>query len=114
MHLFHGLSKCSRFVLTLEVDHVAASLGGGSLPSGEPKTPKLTHFQCFGGTENGTSDARIKILRQLFNTNTPQNPHLDTLGTILDPRKVILSHFVLFVEFWSFSWAGGYFFWEGV
>ena len=35
--------------------------------------------------------------------------HLDTLGTILDPRKVIFSHFLLFLEFWSFSQAGGYF-----
>merc|ERR1712016_326462 len=62
--------------------------------------------------ENGTSGARIKILRPLFNTNTPlpQNPHLDTLGTILDPRKVIFSHFVLFGQFWSFSRVGGYFF----
>ena len=77
---------------------------------GTPKTAKMTYFGRFGDTKNGPSSARIKILRQLFNTNTPQNPHLDTLGTILDPRKVIFSHFVLFVEFWSFSRAGGYFF----
>ena len=36
-----------------------------------PKTPKMGVFGYFGGTENGTSGARIKILRPLFNTNTP-------------------------------------------
>ena len=37
----------------------------------------MTHFQRFGGTKNGTSGARIKILRPLFNTNTPtKTPHL--------------------------------------
>ena len=35
---------------------------------------------------------------------------IDTFGTILDPLKVIFSHFALFGEFWSFSRAGGYFF----
>ena len=34
-------------------------------------TPKMDVFGYFGGTENGTSGARIKILRPLFNTNTP-------------------------------------------
>ena len=32
---------------------------------------KNTHFGRFGGTENGTLGAQIKILRPLFNTNTP-------------------------------------------
>ena len=65
-----------------------------------PKMPKMGVFGHFGGTKNGTSGARIKILRRVFNTNTPLKiPHLDTLGTILDPRKVIFSHFVLFGEF---------------
>ena len=36
-----------------------------------PKTPKMGVFGYFGGTENGTSGARIKILRPLFNANTP-------------------------------------------
>ena len=40
----------------------------------------------------------------------PQNPHLETFGTILDPLKVTFSHFALFGEFWSFSGAGSYFF----
>ena len=35
------------------------------------KTPKMGVFGYFGGTENGTLGARIKILRPLFNTNTP-------------------------------------------
>ena len=77
-------------------------------------TPKITHFGRYGGTENGTWDARFKILRPILNTNTPppspENPHLDTLGTILDPRKMIFGHFVLFGEFWSFSRVGGIFF----
>ena len=36
-----------------------------------PKTPKMGVFGYFGGTKNGTWGARIKILRPLFNTNTP-------------------------------------------
>ena len=36
-----------------------------------PKTPKMSVFGYFGGTKNGTSGARIKILRPLFNINTP-------------------------------------------
>ena len=36
-----------------------------------PKRPKMGVFGYFGGTENGTLGARIKILRPLFNTNTP-------------------------------------------
>ena len=36
-----------------------------------PKTPKMGVFGYFGGTENGTWGAQIKILRPLFNTNTP-------------------------------------------
>ena len=43
----------------------------------------------FGGAENGTSSARIKILRPLFNKNIP----------ILDPRKVIFGHFIFLVIF---------------
>ena len=31
-------------------------------------------FGYFGGTKNGTWGARIKILRPLFNTNTPLKP----------------------------------------
>ena len=35
------------------------------------KRPKWLHFGRFGGTKNGTWGALIKILRPLFNTNTP-------------------------------------------
>ena len=62
----------------------------------------MGHFGCFllfWGTEHGTSGARIKILRPLFNTNTPLKPHLATLGTILDPGKVIFGHFIDFGHF---------------
>ena len=34
-----------------------------------PKMAKIPRFCHFEGTENGTSGARIKILRPLFNTN---------------------------------------------
>ena len=68
-------------------------------PSVPPKTATMGVFAYFGGTESGTSGARIKILRPLFNTNTPLKPHLDTLGTILDPRKVIFGHFIFWVIF---------------
>ena len=33
------------------------------------KQSKRGHFSHFGGTKNGTSGARIEILRPLFNTN---------------------------------------------
>ena len=65
-----------------------------------PKYPKKTILGVLGGTKNGTSGVRIKILRPLFNTNTPpKTPHLDTLGTILDPGKVIFGHFIFLVIF---------------
>ena len=35
------------------------------------KNAKMGVFGYLGGTENGTSGARIKILRPLYNTNTP-------------------------------------------
>ena len=38
------------------------------------RAPKMGHFGYFRGTKNGTSGARIKILRPLFNTNTPPKP----------------------------------------
>ena len=61
---------------------------------------KMTKMPHFGGTKNGTSGARIKILRPLFNTNTPpQNPQLDTFRTILDTGKVIFGHFIYFGHF---------------
>ena len=56
-------------------------------------------FGYFGGTENGTWGAQIKILRPLFNTNTSPDPHLDALGAILDPRKAIFGHFSYFGHF---------------
>ena len=38
---------------------------------GALSNPILGVFGYFGGTEKGTWGARIKILRPLFNTNTP-------------------------------------------
>ena len=47
-----------------------------------PKTAKITYFGGFGGTKNGTSGARIKILRPLFNRNTKlaKNSQNDLFG----------------------------------
>ena len=40
-----------------------------------PKTPKMGVFGYFGGKENATGGARIKILRPIFISNTPpKNP----------------------------------------
>ena len=52
----------------------------------------MGHFGRFGGTKNGTWGALIKILRPLLD-------YLDTLGTILDPGKVIFGHFIFLVIF---------------
>ena len=47
----------------------------------------------LAGTENGTWGAQMQNSKTTFQFKyTPLNPHLDTLGTILDPRKVIFSH----------------------
>ena len=43
------------------------------------KHPKWPTFQCFGGTKNGTSGARIKILKKKWNKNHP-NEHADKLS----------------------------------
>ena len=57
------------------------------------------YYGYFGGTENGTSGAWIKIVRPLSIQIPPLKPHLDTLGTILDPGKVIFGHFIYFGHF---------------
>ena len=44
-----------------------------------PKMPKMGVFGYFGGTEHGSSGARMKILRPLFNTNTPPKTPIKTL-----------------------------------
>ena len=62
--------------------------------------PILGVLGYFGGTENGTSGARIKILRSLFNTNTPLKPPFSHFGNHFRPRK---SDFWPFYWFWSFS-----------
>ena len=62
-----------------------------------PKTPILG---VLGGTKNGTSGVRIKILRPLFNTNTPLKPPFRHFGNHFGPRK---SDFWPFYLFWSFS-----------
>ena len=56
----------------------------------------MTHFCFFGGTENGTWGAQIKILRPLFSTNIPLKP---LVRAILDPGKAIFGHFIDFGHF---------------
>ena len=50
-----------------------------------PKTPKMGVFGYFGGTENGTSGARIKILRPLFKKmiifENNDNKNIPPIGT---------------------------------
>ena len=58
---------------------------------------KWVIFGYFGGTKNGTSGARIKILRPLFNTNTPLKPPLRHFGNHFGPRKS---------DFWPFYFFG--------
>ena len=55
------------------------------------------HFGVLGGTKNGTSGARIKILRPLFNTNTPLKPPFIHFGNHFGPRKS---------DFWPFYFFG--------
>ena len=62
-----------------------------------PKTPILGVFGYFGGTKNGTWGARIKILRPLFNTNTPLKPPFRHFGNHFGPRKS---------DFWPFYFFG--------
>ena len=71
-----------------------------SVPPKRWKWVILGVFGYFGGTENGTSGARIKILRPLFNTNTPLKPPFRHFGNHFGPRK---SDFWPFYLFWSFS-----------
>ena len=76
-----------------------------------PKRPKrviLAVFCHFEGRENGTSGARIKILRPLFNRNIPP-PLKPPFRHDLDPRKVIFSHFALLVNFGHFHGRGDIF-----
>ena len=62
-----------------------------------PKTPILGVFGYFGGTEKGTWGAQIKILRPLFNTNTPLKPPFRHFGNHFGPRKS---------DFWPFFYFG--------
>ena len=62
-----------------------------------PKTPKMGVFGYFGGTKNGTWGARIKILRPLFNTNTPLKPPFRHFGNRFGPQKS---------DFWPFYFFG--------
>ena len=46
-------------------------------------------FGYFGGTEKGTWGARIKILRPLFNTNTPPKTPSDLFVQVYPVLKII-------------------------
>ena len=47
----------------------------------------MTYFGRFGDTKNGTSGAQIKILRPLFNINTPLKPSLRHFRNHFGPQK---------------------------
>ena len=69
------------------------------IPQKNPKRPKWVIFGVFGyfgGTENGTSGALIKILRPLFNTNTPPKPPFRHLGNHFGPPKSDFQPFCTF------------------
>ena len=85
-----------------------------SVPPKRWKWVILGVFGFFGGTENGSWGARIKILRPLFNTNTPLKPPFRHFGNHFGPRK---SDFWPFCTFWwilvIFTGGGGIF-WKSV
>ena len=68
-----------------------------------PITPKMGHFGCFWlfwgyrkwhfGCPNQNSKTTVQY------KYPPYNPHLDTLGAILDPGKVIFDHIIAFGHF---------------
>ena len=70
------------------------------LRGGAGRGKKWPILGVLGGTKNGTWGARIKILRPLFNTNTPLKPPFRHFGNHFGPRK---SDFWPFYLFWSFS-----------
>ena len=72
-------------------------MGTPSALFGTPKIAKNTQNGRFGGTKNGTWGARIKILRPLFNTNTPLKPPFRHFGNHFGPRKS---------DFWPFYFFG--------
>ena len=50
-----------------------------------PKYQKPPFWGVLGGPKKGTWGAQIKILRPIFDTNTPpKTPHLDTMGAVLE------------------------------
>ena len=69
-------------------------------PQNSQKHPKWPILGVLGGTENGTWVAQIKILRPLFNTNTPPKPPKRYLR---NPNRTSKSDFWPFYWFWSFS-----------
>ena len=78
-----------------------------------PQNANLGDFGYFGGTENGTWGARIKILRLLFNTNTPIKPPFRNFGNHFGPRKsefwpfYFFSHFPIEIPIGPAGGAGG-------
>ena len=64
-----------------------------------PKTPKMGHFGCFWlfwGYRKWHLGGPNQHLKTTFQY---KYPHLATLGTILDPGKVIFGHFIDFGHF---------------
>ena len=69
-------------------------------PQNSQKHPKWPILEVLGGTKNGTSGARIKILRPLFNTNTPPKT---PIWTLWEPFWTPEKWFLAILFFWSFS-----------
>ena len=60
----------------------------------------MAHFGRFGGYQKWHFECPNQNFKTTFQYKYPPlNPHLDTLGTILDPGKVIFGHFIYFGHF---------------
>ena len=71
-----------------------------SVPPKMPKWVILGGFGYFGGTENGTLGAWIKILRPLSNTNTPPKTPISTFWEpFWTPEKWFLAILLILVIF---------------
>ena len=77
-----------------------------SPPSARFSSTCLAHFWRFWGTKNGSWGAWIKILRPLFNTNTPLKPPFRHFRNHFGPQKSDFWPFYFLVIFpLKFPWV---------
>ena len=69
----------------------------------QPKTSKMTHLWRFGGYQKWHLGAQIKILKPLFNTNTPLKPSFRHFGNHFGPRKSDFWPFYFFLVIFPFK-----------